>query len=43
MSVVADDLVRIAPVDKARGYWATVGRRLVARQGQHGLRVVHRC
>ena len=28
MSVVADDLVRIAAVDKARGYWATVLRRL---------------
>src|SRR5262245_27928096 len=29
MSAVADDLVRIAVVDKARGYWATVGRRLL--------------
>ena len=28
MSAVADDLVRIAVVDKARGYWATVMRRL---------------
>jgi hypothetical protein len=28
MSAVADDLVRIAVVDKARGYWATVFRRL---------------
>ena len=28
MSAVADDLVRIATVDKARGYWATVFRRL---------------
>ena len=28
MSVVADDLVRIATVDKARGYWASVFRRL---------------
>ena len=28
MSVVADDIVRIATVDKARGYWATVFRRL---------------
>jgi peptide/nickel transport system permease protein len=28
MSAVADDIVRIAKVDKARGYWATVGRRL---------------
>ena len=28
MSVVADDLVRIATVEKARGYWATVFRRL---------------
>jgi peptide/nickel transport system permease protein len=29
MSAVADDFVRIAKVDKARGYWATVGRRLL--------------
>ena len=28
MSVVADDIVRIATVDKARGYWGTVLRRL---------------
>ena len=28
MSAVADDLVRIATVEKARGYWATVFRRL---------------
>ena len=28
MSAVADDFVRIAAVDKARGYWGTVGRRL---------------
>jgi peptide/nickel transport system permease protein len=28
MSVVADDIVRIATVDKARGYWTTVFRRL---------------
>lgn len=28
MSVIADDFVRMAPIDKARGYWATVGRRL---------------
>jgi len=28
MSVVADDIVRIATVDKARGYCATVFRRL---------------
>jgi len=28
MSVVADDLVRIAIVDKTRGYWSTVFRRL---------------
>ena len=28
MSLVADDIVRIATVDKARGYWATVFRRL---------------
>src|SRR4029077_6456010 len=28
MSAVTDDLVRIAVVDKARGYWATVFRRL---------------
>ena len=37
MSAVADDLVRIAKVDKARGYWATVGRRLLARSGQRRL------
>src|SRR5262245_48582811 len=29
MSAVADDLVRIAVVDKARGYWTTVARRLL--------------
>ena len=29
MTAVAEDLVRIARVDKARGYWTTVGRRLV--------------
>jgi peptide/nickel transport system permease protein len=29
MSAVAENLVRIATVEKARGYWATVGRRLV--------------
>src|ERR1044072_6227525 len=28
MSLVADDIVRIATVDKARGYWASVFRRL---------------
>jgi peptide/nickel transport system permease protein len=28
MSAVADDFVRIAKVDKARGYWTSVGRRL---------------
>jgi peptide/nickel transport system permease protein len=28
MSAVADDLVRIATIDKARGYWTTVVRRL---------------
>ena len=28
MSAVADDLVRIAAVEKARGYWSTVFRRL---------------
>jgi peptide/nickel transport system permease protein len=28
VTVVADDFVRIAAVAKARGYWATVGRRL---------------
>jgi peptide/nickel transport system permease protein len=27
MSAVADDIVRIAKVERARGYWATVGRR----------------
>jgi len=29
MSVVANELVRIAVVDKARGYWTSVGRRLM--------------
>ena len=29
MSVLADDLSRIAVVEKTRGYWATVGRRLM--------------
>ena len=29
MSAVAEDLVRIAKVAKARGYWASVGRRLL--------------
>ena len=29
MTVVAEDIVRIARVDKARGYWTTVGRRLI--------------
>jgi peptide/nickel transport system permease protein len=29
MSAIADDLVRIAKTDKARGYWASVGRRLM--------------
>jgi peptide/nickel transport system permease protein len=29
MSMVADDIVRIATVDKARGYWTTVFRRLL--------------
>ena len=29
MSAVADDFVRIAKVEKARSYWATVGRRLL--------------
>src|SRR5215216_3897457 len=28
MSAVADDLVRLAVVDKARGYWGSVFRRL---------------
>jgi peptide/nickel transport system permease protein len=28
MSVITDDLVRIASVEKTRGYWGTVGRRL---------------
>jgi peptide/nickel transport system permease protein len=28
MSAVADDLVRIAVIDKVRGYWTNVGRRL---------------
>jgi peptide/nickel transport system permease protein len=28
MSAVADDLVRIATIEKARGYWTTVARRL---------------
>jgi peptide/nickel transport system permease protein len=29
MSAVADDIVRLAKVERARGYWATVGRRLM--------------
>jgi peptide/nickel transport system permease protein len=29
MSAVADDIVRLAKVERARGYWATVGRRLL--------------
>jgi peptide/nickel transport system permease protein len=29
MSAVADDFARLAKVEKARGYWATVGRRLM--------------
>jgi peptide/nickel transport system permease protein len=29
MSVIADDLTRIAAVEKSRGYWGTVGRRLL--------------
>jgi peptide/nickel transport system permease protein len=29
MSVIVDDTVRIPRVEKARGYWATVGRRLM--------------
>ena len=29
MSVIAEDINRIAVVEKARGYWATVGRRLL--------------
>jgi peptide/nickel transport system permease protein len=29
MSAVADDFARLAKVEKARGYWATVGRRLL--------------
>ena len=37
MSALADDLVRIAKVDRARGYWTTVGRRLIARSGQRRL------
>ncbi|MDQ2079864.1 ABC transporter permease [Xanthobacteraceae bacterium Astr-EGSB] len=29
MSVIADDTIRIVHVEKARGYWANVGRRLM--------------
>jgi peptide/nickel transport system permease protein len=29
MTVIADDLTRIATVEKTRGYWGTVGRRLM--------------
>ena len=29
MSAVTDDIVRIAKVERARGYWTTVGRRLL--------------
>src|SRR5580704_11132590 len=29
MSAIADDALQIAPAGKARGYWATVGRRIL--------------
>ncbi len=29
MSTITDTAVQVAPVTKARGYWATVGRRLL--------------
>src|SRR5262245_14968265 len=29
MSAIADDIIRVAVVEKARGYWSDVGRRLV--------------
>ena len=38
MSALADDLVRIAKVDRARGYWTTVGRRLIRDPVSVGLR-----
>jgi peptide/nickel transport system permease protein len=40
MSTVADDFVRIAVVEKARGYWATVGRRLTRDPVSVGCAVV---
>jgi peptide/nickel transport system permease protein len=40
VSAIADDLVRIAKVDKARGYWATVGRRLLREPVSVGCAVV---
>ena len=39
MSAITDAALQAAPATKARGYWATVGRRIAARQGQHGLRL----
>ena len=43
MSAITDAALQAAPADKARGYWATVGRSDRARQGQHGLRVHSGC
>jgi peptide/nickel transport system permease protein len=40
MSAVADDFVRIAAVEKARGYWTTVGRRLMRDPVSVGCAVV---
>jgi peptide/nickel transport system permease protein len=40
MSAIADDLVRIAKADKARGYWASVGRRLMRDPVSVGCAVV---
>ena len=39
IGAMSDAALQAAPVSKARGYWATVGRRIAARQGQHDLRV----
>ena len=43
MTVMSDTALQAAPATKARGYWATVGRRICARQGQHGLRLRPGC
>jgi len=39
MSAITDTALQAAPATKARGYWATVGRRIRRDKGQHGLRL----